>query len=93
MKAFVRGFIDGEASSSSSSISVSNTDLGLLKYLKTLLNRVGVRTGKIKKRIEKGQEVIIKGKRYKANKPVYDLYVNKRDYLKKIGFTIKRKNK
>ena len=93
MKAFARGFMDGEASSSGSSISVANTNLEILKYLKKVLEKVGVRTGKISKIIEKDTEVIIKGKKYKANKSIYSLYVNKRDFISTIGFTIKRKNK
>lgn len=93
MKAFARGFMDGEASSSGSCISVTNTNLEILRYLKKVLEKVGVRTGKISKTIEKGTEVIIKGKKYKANKSIYSLYVNKRDFISTIGFTIKRKNK
>ena len=93
IRAFLRGFMDGDAcSSKEGGVIVANTNLEILMYVRELLNLTGIRTGKIRKAWEAGKEVYIKGRKYKATKPLYTLYVNKKDFVSKIGFSIARKN-
>ena len=57
------------------------------------MGKLGVRTGKITLTTKAGTETIIKGRKYRKRRDCLYLYVNRRDFLEKIGFTIRRKNK
>ena len=94
VKAFLRGFFDGDGSNSGVQVKAYNSDEKLLEYIKQLLKKLEVRTGKISIATKAGttsrkrnSEVV------KAKKDCFQLNVNRRNFLEKIGFTIERKNK
>ena len=70
-----------------------NTYLPLLVYAKGLLEGSGVRTGKIRLVGRKGTVNLIEGRVIVRRKNCYALQVNRRDFLAKVGFSIKRKNR
>ena len=78
MRSFLRGLFDGDGSSNR----LFNTHLPLLLYAKDLLEKLGVRTGKVRLVSRKGTVNFIEGR------PI----VKKKDFLAKVDFSIKRKN-
>ena len=94
IKAFLRGFFDGDGGSNVTLVYACNTNRQLLEYIKELLEKIGVRTGKISIAIKAGTEHWARNRGIiRAKKDCFQLNVNRKDFLEKVGFTIKRKNK
>lgn len=95
MSAFLRGFFDSEGPVSlNGNISVSNTDIQLLYYVKRLLERLGIETSEPRVQTKAGQAVRIKGKTYVAKKNCYEFRIrsgSRPRFSLRVGFTIKRK--
>ena len=87
IRSFLRGLFDGDGSSNR----LFNTHLPLLLYAKDLLGRLGVRTGKVRLVSRKGTVNFIEGRLIAKKKNCYSLRVNKKDFLAKVGFSIRRK--
>lgn len=88
---FLREVFDSEASMSSRSLTVSNTNMSLLRLSKRLLKGLGIATTGPRIMRRGGREVMIKGKMYHANKNIYLLYVRTSSlvtYARRIGFAI-----
>jgi len=95
IEGFLRGFFDSEGSVYERSLSVSNTRLVTLVFVKSLLERLGLSVTGPHLVSRGGREVVIKGKAYKANRNQYSLRVRTISLLlfrDLIGFSIARKN-
>ena len=92
---FLRGFFDAEGSvTKTGSISVSNSDYNLLRYVQSLLRRFEILTTGPHLLFQRGSIVCIRGKQYIRRRDVYHIYVRRSCnmmFYKHIGFTIKRK--
>jgi len=55
-KAFLRGFFDRDGCNSGMQVFACNSNRGILVYVKQLLQKIGVRTGKISIDIKAGTE-------------------------------------
>jgi intein-encoded DNA endonuclease-like protein len=92
---FLRGFFDSEGSvTKTGSISVSNSDYNLLRYVQSLLRRFEILTTGPHLLFQRGSIVCIRGKQYIRRRDVYHIYVRRSCnmmFYKHIGFTIKRK--
>jgi intein-encoded DNA endonuclease-like protein len=95
--AFLRAFFDCDGSSSKGEVKTSNTDLSLLDYVASLLERFF----EIKARgprptgLPPGSKTVIKGHLYNVNKQSYYLRLARKDNLKfaqVVGYTIRRKH-
>jgi len=99
MATFLRGFVDSEGHVSKRGyIYISNTDYGLLEYIKDLLKRLGIgSTGPWPLRRQGKTFYDPKTmKRYTHKKECYFIYIKKDsniNFYKNIGFTIERKQK
>jgi len=97
--AFLKGFFDSEGSVNERGyISISNTDIGLLMYIKDLLERLGIASTEPKLGLPQGRLIFDsrKEKIYTTNKDCYHLRIRANSnmtFYKKVGFTIKRKQK
>ncbi len=92
--AFLRGFFDSEGSMSGRSLTVSNTNIQVLRLVKNLMQSLKIQTTGPRLSRRGGRTVIIKGKQYRANKNQYVLYVRAMSlqrYARKVGFAVKRK--
>ena len=93
-RAFLRGFLDGDGSNSGKEVNVYNSDIEILEYVKQLLERLGVRTGKISINTKAGTEHRKRsGEIIKTRKDCFQLRINRGDYMRRVEFTIRRKNK
>ena len=94
--AFLRGFFDSEGSYSSGGLTVSNTNLEVLNYVrKLLLERFSIETTGPYLGSKGGRKVTIKGKVCNANKDAYYVRVGARSietFNAKVGFSIGRKS-
>jgi intein-encoded DNA endonuclease-like protein len=93
---FLRGFFDSEASVSGRSLTVSNTNLSILRFVRSLLSRRGILTTGPRLQMRAGRTVVIKGKAYHANKNQYMPYVRAaslQNYAQKVGFVVQRKQR
>ena len=96
---FLRGFFDSEACvSRDGTITVTNTDYKLLKYVIYLLKKIGIETTsdepKMVQRAGRPFRNPERGKLYKRRKTVYYIYIRRGSNLrfyKVVGFTIERK--
>ncbi|HEW93458.1 hypothetical protein DRN87_02435 [Candidatus Geothermarchaeota archaeon] len=93
---FLRGLYDSEGSNYRCiKISLYNTDISLLKYVKYLLAKYyNIKTGKISINGKPGLYYTSYGDIIKRKRTVYNLYTHKgyaRVFLREIGFTISRK--
>jgi intein-encoded DNA endonuclease-like protein len=95
--AFIRGFADSEGSvRKDGSVTIYNTDLRLLTYVKDLLRRLSIEsTGPI---LSTRRGTVTQdprtGRKYPRKKDCYHIYIRTSSYTnfyKYIGFTIKRK--
>ncbi|MEM3570305.1 MAG: LAGLIDADG family homing endonuclease [Candidatus Jordarchaeales archaeon] len=99
MRRFLRGFFDSEGCVSKDGRNFCyNTDVQLLRYVKKILNLLGIRTSEPKICVKKGTRIFDgrKGKTYVRRKDEYRIYIRMSDVLRfyqLIGFTIKRKQK
>jgi intein-encoded DNA endonuclease-like protein len=97
--AFIRGFADSEGTVDKGGyIRLSNTDRGLLEYVKDLLKRLGIEaTGPWPERRQGKPFYDCKTmKTYTYNKDKYYIYIrtsSNTSFYKKIGFTIRRKQR
>jgi len=93
--AFLRGFFDSEGSvTKTGSISVSNSDYNLLRYVQSLLRRFEILTTGPHLLFQRGTIKHSKGKQYICRRDIYYVYVRRScniGFYKHIGFTIKRK--
>ena len=100
-EAFLRGFFDAEGSVGVAvgstlyiSVSASNTDLRLLRFVGKLLERCGIRP-KIYLAVRKGKRYVIEGRVTHTNKDLYRIIFERIEYLtrfaSRIGFAIPRK--
>ncbi|MEM0482131.1 MAG: LAGLIDADG family homing endonuclease [Nitrososphaerota archaeon] len=95
--AFLRGFFDSEGSVAENGVvTVCNTDLRLLGYVKQLLSSLGIKTTGPHLKSESGTAFRDPrtGKTYKKKKDLYGLYVtagSRLMFYRLIGFTIERK--
>lgn len=92
IKAFIRGFMDGDGCISTHHVSAINSNLELLEYIRYLLGKLNIRTGKIRLKSKAGSKFRIEDRIVVREKDCYSLHINPRDYLEKIGFSIRRKN-
>jgi len=99
MAAFVRRFTDSEGCVNRNGyISIYNTDLQLLTYLKALLHHLGIESTEPEVNVRRGRVLYDHrmGERYITKKDIYQLYIrfpyNNRFY-KTVGLTIKRKRR
>ena len=77
IKAFLRGFFDGDGSNSGKQVFACNSDRELLVYVKQLLQKLGVRTGKISIAVKAGTEHRKRnGETIKTRKDCFKLNVN-----------------
>jgi intein-encoded DNA endonuclease-like protein len=98
ISAFLRAFFDGEGSVGYRQLSIYNTDLQLLFYVKRLLDSLGIATQE--PRVNTPANTILKdphtGKVYRTRKDCYQVSMRS-SYLvmfrKRVGFTISRKQK
>lgn len=99
---FLKGLFDSDGFTSISAKNDFNVGLGLasaeepiLVFVKKLLQDKFQISSRISKSMSKGENVIIWGKNYTANKDVFVLTVNKIDdvkaFVSKIGFSLERK--
>ena len=97
ISAFLRGFADAEGCVDKSGyISICNTDHGLLTYVKGLLQRLGVTSSEPKAKNRKGSISRFRNGYYRRNRDCYYIYIRAASCLtfhRKVGFTIKRKQK
>ncbi len=97
MAAFLRGFFDSEGSVNEKGyMYLINTDLRLLKYVKHLLQRLGIGTTGPRLHKRRGTVFYMTGRKYTTNKDVYYIYIranSNHSFYEKVGFTIKRKQK
>ena len=99
MAAFLEGFFDSEGCVNERGyISISNTDIGLLTYVKDLLGCLGVASTRPKLKTRQGEAFFDsrKEKIYTTNKDCYLLRIrasSNTTFYRKVGFTIKRKQK
>ena len=97
--AFLRGFFDSEGCVNERGyISISNTDIGLLTYVKDLLGCLGIASTEPKLGHPQGRAFFDprEGKIYTTNKDCYCLHIRANSnttFYRKVGFTIKRKQK
>ncbi|MEM1948305.1 MAG: LAGLIDADG family homing endonuclease [Candidatus Caldarchaeum sp.] len=97
--AFLRGFFDSEGSvSENGSITVCNTDIKLLEYVKQLLSKLGIEATGPRLSHKSGQIVVDPrtGKTGISRKDLYLLYIRASSlptYYRRVGFTIHRKRK
>ncbi|TLY13428.1 MAG: hypothetical protein E6K86_10025, partial [Thaumarchaeota archaeon] len=96
--AFLRGFFDGEGSSSRGHVTAYNGDLQLLKYVRLLLRKTfAIRsTGPHITGPPPGGTIMIKGKFYRVNRPHAHIYICGQDttkFAETIGFSILRKQR
>ena len=76
-KAFLRGFFDGDGCNSGMQVFACNSNRGILIYVKQLLQKLGVRTGKISIVTKAGTEHRKRsGEIIKTKKDCFRLYVN-----------------
>jgi intein-encoded DNA endonuclease-like protein len=94
--AFLRAFFDGEGSITRRKLSVYNTDLQLLLYVKSLLGSLGIET--LAPRVSSPANTILKdpstGKAYRTRKDCYQMHLRRKAlpiFQKHVGFTISRK--
>jgi intein-encoded DNA endonuclease-like protein len=96
---FLRGFVDSEGHVNKKGyIYISNTDYGLLEYVKDLLKRLGIEsTGPWPKRLQGKTFYDPKTmKRYTYKKECFHIYIgagSNINFYKNIGFTIRRKQR
>jgi intein-encoded DNA endonuclease-like protein len=93
--AFLRGFFDSEASMSGRTLTASNEDLSLLRYVCELLQSLGVETTGPYLATKGGRTVMIKGKFYRQNEDLHYLRVGAKSLEKfqtVVGFSILRKS-
>jgi intein-encoded DNA endonuclease-like protein len=93
---FLRAFFDGEGCVSGRTISVSNTDLGLLSYVQQLLRRLDIDTGSIVLGTRSGRKFNDPrtGKTYFTKKDCYSFHIRAHSvetFAARVGFTIERK--
>jgi len=99
MVAFLRGFFDSEGYVNERGyISIANTDLVLLTYIKDLLERLGIASTGPKLGHPQGRLIFdsLKEKIYTTNKDCYCLRIragSNLTFYRKVGFTIQRKRR
>ncbi len=99
MAAFLRGFFDSEGSvDERGCLTLSNTDLKLLEYVKHLLQHLGIETTGPRLKTRRGTVMHNPrtGKKYLARKDLYLIYIrasSNRRFYEKVGFSIRRKQK
>src|SRR6267143_5764598 len=96
--AFLRALFDGEGSISGRNLTISNTDLSLLLYVRKLLAKSGISTSipRVTHRAGSTLKDPSTGRTYKRRKDCYVVRVSPIDLLRfarKIGFSIERKEK
>jgi len=96
--AFLRGFFDSEGSvREDGEISIVNTDLGMLRYVRRLLGRLGIEVRGPRLQKPKGTPTYFPGRRkaYKK-KDCFVMRIRKHcnpTYYQRVGFTITRKRR
>jgi intein-encoded DNA endonuclease-like protein len=99
MAAFLRGFVDSEGSvRKEGHIHIYNTDYRLLEYVKELLKRLGIESTGPWPRRQQGKTFYDhkKMKRYTHKRECFYIYIttgSNMNFYKKIGFTIRRKQR
>jgi intein-encoded DNA endonuclease-like protein len=95
---FLRAFFDGEGSITGRNLTITNTDLSLLLYVRKLLAKSGISTSI--PRVTQRAGSILKdprtGRTYKRRKDCYMMRVSTMDlvrFAQKIGFSIERKKR
>jgi len=93
---FLRALFDGEGSITGRNLTITNTDLSLLLYVRNLLAKSGISTSM--PRVTHRAGSVLKdphtGRTYKRRKDCYVMRVSPMDlrrFARKIGFSIKRK--
>ncbi len=95
--AFLRGFADSEGCVDKNGyITIYNTDLRLLTYVKELLRRLGIESTGPRIHVRRGTIFYDPrmGKKYSCNKDVYVIYIrasSNTNFYRYVGFTIRRK--
>jgi intein-encoded DNA endonuclease-like protein len=94
--AFLRGFFDSEGCvDKSGSVTASNCDITLLKYVQWLLTKTfGIETTGPRLQSRKGSLITRRGKTYRRNSDCFGIRIRNKfriQFLKKIGITISRK--
>ena len=95
---FLRALFDGEGSITGRNLTISNTDLSLLLYVRKLLAKSGIST-RIPRVTHRAGSILkdpSTGRTYKRRKDCYVMRVSPTDLLRfarKIGFSIERKKR
>jgi intein-encoded DNA endonuclease-like protein len=94
--AFLRGFYDGEGSISGRSLTLYNTQLDLLTYIRDLLSKLKIETTEIRVGTRAGTELRdpLNGRIYTRNSNCFSLRIRSKSlpqFARDIGFTIIRK--
>jgi intein-encoded DNA endonuclease-like protein len=96
ISAFLRGFYDGEGSISGRSLTLYNTQLDLLTYIRDLLSKLKIETTEIRVGTRAGTELRdpLNGTIYTRNSDCFSLRIRSKSlpqFARDIGFTIIRK--
>jgi intein-encoded DNA endonuclease-like protein len=94
--AFLRAFYDGEGSISGRSLTLCNTELGILTYIRELLGKLKVETTEPRVGTRAGTELKdpLNGRIYTRNSDCFSLRIRAKNlpqFARDIGFTITRK--
>jgi len=99
LASFLGGFFDSEGTVSKAGlISIANTDLEMLRYVRRLLGRLGIEAGEPRLTAPKGTPTYFPRmkKTYKKRRDCFVMWIRRHcnpTYHLRIGFTIKRKRR